>query len=96
MIVTDQLIEEIEQSKLDADLDKACYATLLESLSAGATRTKLEEMAARIGLSQKATSFILDHWEARHKALHDAHLILKTLKERIESNGRRSLDCIEK
>lgn len=95
MILSDKLIEEIEQVKLDADLDKACYATLLELLSAGATRTKLEEMAARIGLSQNATSFILDHWEARAKALHDAHLILKTLKERRESSGR-SLDCIEK
>src|SRR5258706_16233922 len=56
----------------EADLHKCCYALELEAMAAGATRSRLLVLAARIGLAEDATRKVLDHYERRGGLMKDA------------------------
>jgi len=70
---------EVRLAEREADLAQMCFALKLESLVAGAYRGKLEEIAARIGLSRDATGAVLDQWEYRARLLNEAHVLLRAL-----------------
>jgi hypothetical protein len=63
----------------DADLSRVCFALKLESMIAGRERSKLFEIATRIGLSPDATGAVLDQCEYRARLLNEAHVLLRAL-----------------
>jgi hypothetical protein len=70
---------EVRSAELDASLSAMAFACELESMAAGAARTRLFQLASRIGLSADATRTVLDQYELRAKLLHEAHLVLRNL-----------------
>jgi hypothetical protein len=62
-----------------ADLAQVCFALKLEAYAASDTRSKLFELATRIGLSPDATGAVLDQWEYRARMLNEAHVLLRAL-----------------
>jgi len=70
---------EVKRAEAAASLSAITFACELESLAAGAARTRLFQLAHRIGLSADATRMVLDEYEARARLLHDAHLVLRNL-----------------
>ena len=70
---------EVERAEAAASLSAITFACELESLAAGAARTRLFQLAHRIGPSADATRMVLDEYELRAKLLHEAHLLLRDL-----------------
>ena len=60
-------------------LAEVCFALKLEAMTAGLYRSKLEQIAATIGLSPDATELVLDQWETRSRLLNEAHHLLRAL-----------------
>ena len=70
---------ETRLAEREADMAQMCFALKLEAMVAGAYRSKLFEIAARIGLSPDATGAVLDQWEYRSRLLNEAHVLLRAL-----------------
>jgi hypothetical protein len=70
---------EVARAQAAASLSAMTFACELESLAAGAARSRLFYLAAKIGLSADATRTVLDEYEHRAKLLHQAHLVLRNL-----------------
>lgn len=70
---------DVRRSECEAPLTNLSFALKLESIIAADHRGKLEEIAARFGLSRDATGLVLDQWEYRSRLLHEAHLLLRAL-----------------
>jgi hypothetical protein len=68
---------EVERAADAASLSAITFACELESLAAGAARTRPFQLAHRVGLSADATRMVLDEYELRAKLLHEAYLILR-------------------
>jgi hypothetical protein len=65
----------------DIDLAEMAFALELEAMVASHSRSKLEQVAARIGLSRDATAKVLGDWKRRAKIMHAAHLVVMRLLE---------------
>ena len=63
----------------DIDLAECAFALELEAMVAGHNRSKLEQVAARIGLSRDATEKVLGDWERRAKVMRAAHELVMRL-----------------
>lgn len=74
-----ELAVEVRLAEREAALTEVCFALKLEAMIAGGYRTKLFEVAARIGLSADSTRVVLDEWEYRGRLLNEAHELLRAL-----------------
>jgi hypothetical protein len=72
---------EVRLAELEANRSAISFACELESMAAGAARSRLFQFAARVGLSADAPQRVLDEYELRAKLLHQAHLVLRELIE---------------
>jgi hypothetical protein len=63
----------------EVDLHKCCFALELEAMAAGATRSRLLVLAARVGLSEDATRKLLDHYERRAELMKAAERVIRGL-----------------
>jgi hypothetical protein len=70
---------EVKRAEAAASLSAITFACELESLAAGAARTRLFQLGHQIGLSADAIRTVLDEYELRAKLLHEAHLVLRNL-----------------
>ena len=70
---------EVKRAEAAASLSAITFACELESMAAGAARTRLFQFAHRIGLSADATRMVLDEYELRAKLVHEAHRVLRNL-----------------
>jgi hypothetical protein len=75
---------ELKSAAADSELAQVSYATELEALSAGATRSRLEHTGAAIGLSAPTVRKILDDWVRRASLMRAGHLIIERLRRRPE------------
>jgi len=63
----------------DAELNECSFALELEAMAAGARRSRLEQVAARIGLSGESTRKVLDDCERRAKLMYVASTVIRGL-----------------
>jgi hypothetical protein len=68
------------------------FACELESVAAGAARTRLFCIASKIGLSADATKLVHDQYGLHAKLLHEAYLVLRELipRQQAKAAWRRS------
>lgn len=74
-----EIAVELRAAADDADIAETSFALELEAMAAGAARSRLEQVAARIGLSPQSTRDILDSYERRAKLLHAANVAIRAL-----------------
>ena len=74
------IAEGLEAAAVDSDLAQVSYATELEALSAGATRSRLEYAGAKLGLSPAVVRRTLDDWTRRAGLMRAAHLVIERLR----------------
>jgi hypothetical protein len=74
-----ELAVEVRLAEREAALTEVCYALQLEAMVSSRYRGKLEEIAARIGLSADSTRIVLDEWQYRARLLDEAHVLLRAL-----------------
>jgi hypothetical protein len=82
---------EVRLAELQASRSAMAFACELESLAAGATRSRLFQLAGR-SLSADATRLVLDQYELRAKLLHQAHLVLRELIAQRAANAQAAQD----
>jgi hypothetical protein len=75
---------EAQRAEADASLSAMTFACELEAMAAGAARTRLFDLAGRIGLSADATGMVLDQYERRAKLVHQVF----TQSHRSDGGGR--------
>jgi hypothetical protein len=70
---------ELARASDDAELHACAYACELEAMAAGAARSRLMVLAARIGLSADATGKVLDDYATRARLMRAAGQVIRHL-----------------